>query len=109
MILTLTTTVAIPALAGQPRHVHHAGAWFADPTGVATHCMSFALWALLGKPQQIEIDFGVTDDQVAGATLDSKPIVDVELERLTGVDTSALHREQMVAARAMPVGHVRQP
>ncbi len=122
MILSLSTTVAIPALAGQPRHVHHAGAWFADPTGVATHCMSFALWALLGRPEEIEVDFGVTDEQVAAATLDSAPLdgdpLDDERETLEkhraaiaadGLGAAKVYREKLAAARAMPVGRVRLP
>jgi hypothetical protein len=62
--LTLTSTIEIAALDGQPRHVHNAGAWFSDSDGVVAHRMEFALWRLLGEPKEIELDFGVSASEV---------------------------------------------
>ncbi len=88
MQLKLTSTMEIPSLTGQPRHVHNSGAWFADPAGIVAHRMDFPLWRLLGEPSTIEIDFGVSDTEimVAGRAMQAdRPVEPAGFRPVVGV------------------------
>jgi hypothetical protein len=78
MKLTVDSSHNPPGLVGLTRSEVNAGVWFTDPDGMVTHRMDFHLWALLGRPQEMELDLGVTDSELHEA---KKAIVTATPER----------------------------
>lgn len=67
MILRLTSSREIPALAGRPRDIHASGAWFTDDEGLLTHRLDLPLWMAMGEPSVLSIDLGDAEPGLASA------------------------------------------
>lgn len=88
MHLTVDSSHNPPGLVGLTRSEVNAGVWFTDADGMVTHRMDFHLWALLGRPQEMELDMGVTDEEMHEA---KKAIV-----------TAAPEKPKMAVAKRTP-------